>query len=130
VLSDRWSPKASEPIRSGADADSDRDPTDTSIRGGLSDAAISSTVAANWRSIERDCSSIGPVSSSKESAPNTSIVVTLTVSASGRVRSAAAHAAGHRDLEVCIESSVNGWSFPQAGDSTTISIPLSLGEGP
>jgi hypothetical protein len=55
--------------------------------------------------------------------------VTLTVGASGQVRSVAARAAGNRDLEMCIESSVRGWVFPEAVGNTVISVPLTLEVG-
>jgi hypothetical protein len=130
VLSDRWSRLPSEPVPTTAGADWTTDATDTSIRGGLSDAAVSRTVAANWRSIERDCFSSASRASAQESAPKTPVVVTLTVGASGQVRSAAARAAGDRELEICIEGSVRSWSFPEAVGNTTISIPLSFGGAP
>ena len=37
-----------------------------------------------------------------------------------------ARAAGNRELELCIESSVRAWSFPQAIGNTVLSVPLSL----
>jgi len=126
VLRGRWSPDAPQPAQSAADADWNTDPADTSVRRGLSDAAISSTVDASWRSIERDCASVAPLSSASDPAAKTPVVVTLTVGASGRVRSASARAAGNRELELCIESSVRAWSFPQAIGSTVISVPLSF----
>jgi hypothetical protein len=126
VLRGRWSPEAVEPARATAGADWNTDPTDTSVRRGLSDAAISSTVDASWGSIERDCASVAPLSSPSEPAAKTPVVVTMTVGSSGRVRSASARAAGNRELELCIESSVRAWSFPQAVGNTVISVPLSF----
>jgi hypothetical protein len=126
VLRGRWSPDAPEPAPPAAGADWNTDPADTSIRRGLSDAAIASTVDTSWRSIERDCASVTPLSSPSEPAAKTPVVVTMTVGSSGRVRSASARAAGNRELEQCIESSVRAWSFPQAVGNTVISVPLSL----
>ena len=126
VLRGRWSPDAPQPAQTAPGADWNTDPEDTSIRRGLSDAAISSTVDASWRSIERDCASVAPLSSTAEPAARTPVVVTLTVGSTGRVRSASARAAGNRELELCIESSVRSWPFPQAIGSTLISIPLTF----
>jgi len=50
--------------------------------------------------------------------------VTVTVAASGEVRSVSARAGGRRELESCIESNVRRWRFPAASVDTVIAIPL------
>jgi hypothetical protein len=130
VLRDRWSREPQGLVQSTAGADWNTDPADTSTRRGLSDSSISSIVEASWPSIGRDCSAVAPLSASRQPAPKLPVVVTLTVGGSGQVRSVSARAAGNRELEMCIESSVRSWSFPPAVGTTVISIPMSFNPAP
>jgi hypothetical protein len=123
VLPPRTSPEELARVQQVADSDGSTEPREAT-RAGLSEAAISSTVDANWRSIGRDCLSVAPRSPLLATPVSTQATVTVTVAASGEVRDVSARAGGRRELERCIELSVRGWRFPAAEGDTVVGFPL------
>ena len=123
VLPPRPSPEELAGVQHVAASDGSTEPRETSPSG-LSEAAISSTVDANWRSIGRDCRSVAPRSPLLTTPVSTQVTVTVTVAASGEVRDVSARAGGRHELERCIELSVRGWRFPAAEVATVVGFPL------
>jgi hypothetical protein len=123
VLPPRPSPEELARVEHVAGSDGSPAPREAP-RPGLSEAAISSTVDANWRSIGHDCRSVAPRSPLLATPVSTQVTVTVTVAASGEVRDVSARAGGRHELERCIELSVRGWRFPAAEGSTVVGFPL------
>lgn len=118
------SPEALERAPAAGAANGTADAPDASPPAGLDPAAIASTIDAHWRSIGRDCMAVAPSSRALPAPANTPVTVTVTVAASGQVRNVSARARGRRQLESCIENSVQSWRFPSASVDTVITIPL------
>lgn len=92
----------------------------------LDSASVERTVSRYTSSVKRGCWQPALDTRDKDAPTSARVVVTITVAPSGSVQdvNTTGDPRGYRGLASCIASRVRGWSFPAAGDSTTVNVPF------
>jgi hypothetical protein len=92
----------------------------------LDSATVERTVSRYTSSVKRGCWQPALDTRDKDAPTSARVVVTITVAPNGSVQnvSTSGDPRGYRGLASCIGSRVRGWTFPAAGDTTTVNVPF------
>jgi TonB family protein len=94
--------------------------------GQLDSDTVQRTVSRYTSSVKRGCWQPALDTRDKDAPTSARVMVTITVAPNGSVQnvSTSGDPRGYRGLANCIASRVHGWSFPPAGDTTTVNVPF------